>query len=93
MLARHLGVSRTIVHRVWQRHEVQPRRVERFKLSEDPQFERTRARIAISRSMPIIRSPGGRSRPALSRGVRGRKLAYNGRSLVRSFLNAPGPGD
>jgi transposase len=39
MLARHLGISRTIVHRVWQRHDVQPHRVERFKLSSDPRFE------------------------------------------------------
>src|SRR5689334_5792481 len=39
MLARHLGVSRTIVHRVWQRHDVQPHRVERFQLSKDPHFE------------------------------------------------------
>jgi len=39
MLAKHLGVSRTIVHRVWQRHDVQPHRVERFKLSNDPRFE------------------------------------------------------
>jgi transposase len=39
MLARHLGISRTIVHRVWQRHDVQPHRVERFKLSNDPRFE------------------------------------------------------
>jgi transposase len=39
MLAAHLRVSRTIVHRVWQRHDVQPHRVERFKLSNDPQFE------------------------------------------------------
>ena len=39
MLAKHLHVSRTIVHRVWQRHDVQPHRVERFKLSRDPQFE------------------------------------------------------
>ncbi len=31
MLARHLHVSRTIVHRVWQRHDVQPHRVERFQ--------------------------------------------------------------
>jgi len=38
-LARHLSVSRTIVHRVWQRHDVQPHRVQRFKLSKDPQFE------------------------------------------------------
>src|ERR1035438_10295505 len=39
MLARQLRVSRTIVHRVWQRHDVQPHRVERFKLSNDPRFE------------------------------------------------------
>jgi putative transposase len=38
-LAAHLQVSRTIVHRVWQRHDVQPHRVERFKLSNDPLFE------------------------------------------------------
>lgn len=39
MLARQLGISRTIVHRVWQRHEVPPHRVERFQLSNDPRFE------------------------------------------------------
>jgi transposase/DNA-binding CsgD family transcriptional regulator len=39
MLASHLGISRTIVHRVWQRHDVQPHRVERFKVSNDPRFE------------------------------------------------------
>ena len=39
MLAQQLGISRTIVHRVWQRHDVQPRRTERFKLSHDPGFE------------------------------------------------------
>jgi transposase len=39
ILARHLGISRTIVHRVWQSHDVQPHRVERFKLSRDPRFE------------------------------------------------------
>jgi len=38
-LAKHLGVSRMMVQRVWQRHEVQPHRVEKFKLSRDPQFE------------------------------------------------------
>ena len=38
-LAAHLRISRTIVHRVWQRHDVQPHRVERFKLSNDPHFE------------------------------------------------------
>jgi transposase/DNA-binding CsgD family transcriptional regulator len=39
MLARQLSVSRTIVHRVWQRHDIQPHRVERFKISNDPRFE------------------------------------------------------
>src|SRR5580700_9891805 len=39
MLAAQLRVSRTIVHRVWQRHDVQPHRVEKFKLSGDPRFE------------------------------------------------------
>jgi transposase len=38
-LARQLGISRTIVHRVWQRNDIQPHRVERFKLSNDPRFE------------------------------------------------------
>jgi transposase len=38
-LAKQLGVSRTIVHRVWQGHDVQPHRVERFKISKDPHFE------------------------------------------------------
>jgi transposase len=38
-LAKHLRVSRMLVYRVWQRYDVQPHRVERFKLSNDPQFE------------------------------------------------------
>ena len=38
-MARHLGISRTIVHRVWQRRDVQPHRVEKFKISKDPDFE------------------------------------------------------
>ena len=38
-LARHLGVSRTLVHGVWQRHHIQPHRMEKFKLSNDPKFE------------------------------------------------------
>lgn len=38
-LARYLGVTRTLVHGVWQRFDVQPHRVERFKLSNDPEFE------------------------------------------------------
>jgi transposase len=38
-LAKQLGVSRMMVQRVWQRHEVQPHRVEKFKLSTDPRFD------------------------------------------------------
>jgi transposase len=38
-LARHLRVTRTLVHGVWQRYEVQPHRVEKFKLSRDPHFD------------------------------------------------------
>jgi transposase len=38
-LARHLRVSRMMVHRLWQRYDIQPHRVERFKISNDPQFE------------------------------------------------------
>jgi len=38
-LARHLGVTRTLIHDVWQKYDVQPHRVERFKLSNDPKFE------------------------------------------------------
>src|SRR5258708_5269228 len=38
-LAKQLRVSRMMVHRVWQRFDIQPHRVEKFKLSNDPQFE------------------------------------------------------
>jgi putative transposase len=38
-LAAHLRLSRTLIHRVWRRHDVQPHRVEKFKLSNDPHFE------------------------------------------------------
>jgi transposase len=31
-LARHLGISRTMVHPVWQRSDIQPHRVEKFTL-------------------------------------------------------------
>ncbi len=39
VLARQLGVSRMLVQRVWQRHHIQPHRVEKFKISNDPRFE------------------------------------------------------
>src|SRR6266576_3563990 len=38
-LAKHLQLSRMMVHRVWQRFDIKPHRVEKFKLSNDPQFE------------------------------------------------------
>ena len=38
-LARHLRVSRMMVHRLWQRYDIQPHRVETFKISNDPRFE------------------------------------------------------
>ncbi|MCX6544431.1 MAG: IS630 family transposase [Acidobacteria bacterium] len=39
LLAKQLAVSRMMVHRVWQRFDIQPHRVEKFKLSTDPRFE------------------------------------------------------
>lgn len=38
-LAKHLHVSRMMVHRVWERFDLQPHRVEKFKLFNDPRFE------------------------------------------------------
>lgn len=38
-LAAHLGMSHMTVHRAWQEHQLQPHRVESFKLSNDPNFE------------------------------------------------------
>jgi transposase len=38
-LAAELGLSRMMVERVWQKHQIQPHRVEKFKISNDPQFE------------------------------------------------------
>lgn len=39
VLAAKLGVSRMMVQRVWQRYDVQPHRVEKFKISNDPKVE------------------------------------------------------
>jgi transposase len=38
-LAQHLGVTRTLVHGVWRRYDIQPHRVEKFKISNDPHFD------------------------------------------------------
>lgn len=38
-LAQHLGINRSVVHRVWRSHNLQPHRTKTFKLSNDPEFE------------------------------------------------------
>lgn len=37
-MAAWAGTSRMVVHRIWQRHGLQPHRVETFKVSNDPQL-------------------------------------------------------
>lgn len=39
-MAKETGVSPATVHRIWQEHHLQPHRVQRFKLSTDPDFVR-----------------------------------------------------
>jgi transposase len=39
VLARELGISRMMVQRIWQRYDVQPHGVEKFKISNDARFE------------------------------------------------------
>ncbi|MBC7928265.1 MAG: hypothetical protein H7039_21700 [Bryobacteraceae bacterium] len=50
MLAKQLGISRAMIHRVWRRHDVQPHRVERFKISGDPRFEEKVRDVVVSHS-------------------------------------------
>ena len=44
-LARQLKISHMTVHRVWKKHGLQPHRVETFKFSTDPEFDRKMADI------------------------------------------------
>lgn len=44
-LAKHLGVSHMMVARVWKRARLQPHRLERYMLSDDPNFEKKAADI------------------------------------------------
>jgi transposase len=37
-MAKHQGVSKSTINNVWQAHNLQPHRVETFKLSRDPKF-------------------------------------------------------
>jgi transposase len=39
VLAAQLKISRMMVQRVWQKYDIQPHRVEKFKISNDPKFE------------------------------------------------------
>lgn len=37
-MAKNQGVSKATVNRIWQSHNLQPHRTDRFKLSRDPKF-------------------------------------------------------
>ena len=38
-LAKHMGVGKDTVARIWRDHELRPWKVETFKVSNDPRFE------------------------------------------------------
>jgi hypothetical protein len=40
-----VGWSKAVVHRIWQKYGLQPHRVETFKFSRDPEFDRKLADI------------------------------------------------
>lgn len=44
-LAKHLGVNHMLVARVWKRARLQPHRIERYMMSNDPDFEKKAADI------------------------------------------------
>jgi len=44
-LAKEVGLSRASVHRIWKEYGLQPHRVETFKFSTDPDFDRKLAHI------------------------------------------------
>jgi transposase len=44
-LAKHLGVSHSLVHRVWARAGIKPHRIKRYMLSNDPDFEKKAADV------------------------------------------------
>jgi transposase len=44
-LADHLGVSRSLVHRVWARAGIKPHRMKRYMVSDDPDFEKKAADV------------------------------------------------
>jgi len=44
-LAKEVGLSRASIHRIWQKYGLQPHRVETFKFSTDPDFDRKLADV------------------------------------------------
>jgi transposase len=44
-LAKEVGLSSATVHRIWQKYGLQPHRVDTFKFSQDPEFDRKLADI------------------------------------------------
>jgi transposase len=44
-LAKEVGLSHVTVHRIWRKYGLQPHRVEHFKFSTDPQFDRKLADV------------------------------------------------
>src|SRR5579863_3398819 len=44
-LAKELGISKDVVHRIWRRAGLKPHRLERYMASDDPDFERKAADI------------------------------------------------
>jgi transposase len=52
-MAKHVGVSQTSVARIWRAFNLQPHRVDRFKLSNDPQFvEKVRDIVGLYMNPP-----------------------------------------
>lgn len=44
-LAKEVGLSRASVHRIWRKYGLQPHRIETFKFSADPEFDRKLADV------------------------------------------------
>ena len=67
VLAKQLAVSRMMVHRAWQRFEIQPHRVERFRLSKDPRFLRHSSRSKRRSARSTCGQPPAAKHALLSR--------------------------
>jgi transposase len=67
-LAKQVGLSPATVHRIWQKYGLQPHRVETFKISTDPAFDKKMADI-----VGLYLDP-----PERAGAVRGRKVPDSG---------------